>query len=436
MLLVSCSPILKEKLTRFQEHCYTLEPLISGKREEVLNRTRHKLSIMTLLIVIFIDGMGLSLLFPLLTHVIVKHPLFSTSIPLTMLYSLIISVYTFFWFIGSTVLGDLSDKIGRKKALMLCLFGTFLGYMMTSFSMYLGSIFVLIVGRAISGITTGSQPIAQASIIDISSKEQKLRNIGFILLSASFGFIAGPLVGGIFSDSSISSLFSVNTPLYIVSFLSLSSALMLFLFFRETRKNVNDKKLELNISKIFSAYNDKRVRRLLIIFSFQLIGWSCFFGYISAYLSLRFNFELMQNSIYIATMAVGFAFSFIFLNGKINKYINNIYIIMLGQLFSGLCIALIFISDNSSYIWAPVFFLGMSMALAYSGILALFSDKVSSSEQGWIMGATGSLTALGFAISMVLVGALSLESNTYPLLASSIFMILASFSMFFSRNKL
>ena len=93
-----------------------------------MKQSKSLLANLPLFIVIFIDGMGLSLLFPILNNIIVDpHSHFlSQSMSASMrdaLYGLVVGIFMLCWFFGAAILGDLSDTIGRKKALIICLIG-------------------------------------------------------------------------------------------------------------------------------------------------------------------------------------------------------------------------------------------------------------------------------------------------------------------------
>lgn len=81
----------------------------------------------TLFCVIIIDALGMALPFPVMGALIVSvpSPLLAASVSahvLAILYSLVISSFVLGMFIGCPILGDLSDRIGRKKGIVLCLF--------------------------------------------------------------------------------------------------------------------------------------------------------------------------------------------------------------------------------------------------------------------------------------------------------------------------
>src|SRR4051794_22082153 len=90
-----------------------------------------------LLLVLLIDGMGLGLIFPILNGLIFdpKSQFLTGASPIfhNVIYGAIVSVFMLCWFFGAAVLGDLSDKIGRKKSLLICLVGTCVGYLLSAF---------------------------------------------------------------------------------------------------------------------------------------------------------------------------------------------------------------------------------------------------------------------------------------------------------------
>ena len=85
-----------------------------------------------LFLLLFIDGMGLGLVLPILNAVIINDGGFfdaNTSVALrNLLYGITLGIFMLGWFFGAAILGDLSDRIGRKKALIICLLGAFLSY--------------------------------------------------------------------------------------------------------------------------------------------------------------------------------------------------------------------------------------------------------------------------------------------------------------------
>ncbi len=105
--------------------------------------------------------------------------------------------YAFMQFIFAPVLGNLSDKYGRRPVLLFSLFGFGVDYLFLSFAPTVGWLFI---GRIIAGITGASFTTASAYIADISTPENRAQNFGMIGAAFGLGFILGPLLGGLLGE--------------------------------------------------------------------------------------------------------------------------------------------------------------------------------------------------------------------------------------------
>src|SRR3990167_6391779 len=192
-----------------------------------------------LFLVLFIDSMGLGLVFPVLNELVFEPNFHFLNIELSdglrhFIYGFTISIFMFCWFFGAAFLGDLSDQIGRKKALMVCLLGASVGYLLSAIAVLWKSYTLLLVGRIVAGLTAGSQSIAQAAFVDISKPEHKARNLGLILFFTSMGFVFGPIAGGVLSDTDLVPWFNYAVPFYFAAIISLLNAALLLFLFHET----------------------------------------------------------------------------------------------------------------------------------------------------------------------------------------------------------
>lgn len=96
-------------------------------------------------------------------------------------------------FFSSPVLGNLSDRFGRRPVLLISLFGFGIDYLFLAFAPGLGWLFL---GRMIAGLTGGSITTATAYIADISTAENRSKNFGILGAAFGLGFIIGPVLGG------------------------------------------------------------------------------------------------------------------------------------------------------------------------------------------------------------------------------------------------
>ena len=84
--------------------------------------------------------------------------------------------------------------------------------------------------------------------------------------------------------------------------------------------------------------------------------------------------------------------------------------------------------------WVLSFFISISIAVAYSVILTIFSNQVDESEQGWVMGVTGSIMALSFGLNALLTGVIA--SHIYlPIALSALGLALAGILMIFYKER-
>ncbi len=97
-------------------------------------------------------------------------------------------------FIFSPILGALSDQYGRRKILLISLFGFGLDYLLAAWAPTLGWLFL---GRVLAGITGASFTTAAAYIADVSNDENRAQNFGMLGAAFGLGFIIGPTLGGI-----------------------------------------------------------------------------------------------------------------------------------------------------------------------------------------------------------------------------------------------
>lgn len=406
-----------------------------------MSQTKPKslLAVAPLFLVLFIDGMGLGLLFPILNSIIVDpSSLFlARTVSVTtrdLLYGLTISVFMICWFFGSAILGDLSDTIGRKKSLMICLLGACGGYFISAIGVIFHSLSLLIIGRIVAGFTAGSQPIAQAAIVDVSSEEHKARNLGLILLGSSLGFVFGPIIGGVLSNHQFAAWFNFSTPLFFAAIISLINAFLLAYLFKETFKITGKISIKLSMAvKIFvSAFQHKKVWKLSFIFLVMIFGWSNYFSFISMFMLNRYGFTAFENAIFLAVMGVGFSvgcgYLVDFCTSRFSKK-NTVWIGFLASAIFAICPLI----GNQIIAWIATLLIGMSIAVSYSVILAIFSDQVSSDEQGWVMGVTGAIMALCFGLTTFFTGLVASFGADWPLILATGGLTIAAVMMLFLK---
>ncbi len=143
--------------------------------------------------------------------------------------------YAFMQFIFAPVMGNLSDRFGRRPVLLLSLIAFGIDYLFLSFAPTLVWLFV---GRIIAGITGASFSTATAYIADISTKENRAQNFGMIGAAFGIGFIIGPVIGGLLVD------FGPRVPFLVAAGLSFLNALYGYFVLPESLPKENRRKFE------------------------------------------------------------------------------------------------------------------------------------------------------------------------------------------------
>ena len=145
---------------------------------------------------IFIDAIGFGIIMPVLPDLVMEigRTDLASAMGIATAIGLVMAVATFF---ASPVLGNLSDRFGRRRVLLLSLGGLAADYVLLTVVHTLPWLFI---ARALSGIFGGSFAAAQAAIADVTRPEERARNFGFVGAAFGVGFIVGPVIGGFLGE--------------------------------------------------------------------------------------------------------------------------------------------------------------------------------------------------------------------------------------------
>lgn len=142
------------------------------------------------LVVIFatvvLDAIGIGLIFPILPALLQDVTHASNVAPYI---GVMTALYALMQFIFAPVLGSLSDRLGRRPVLLLSLGGAAINYLFLAFAPSLG---MLLLGRAIAGLSSANVSVATAYLTDISTQAQRARRFGLLNAMFGAGFIIGP----------------------------------------------------------------------------------------------------------------------------------------------------------------------------------------------------------------------------------------------------
>lgn len=388
-----------------------------------------------LLFVVFLDLMNQGLVIPILTVAFLDSGqgflAHDTSIAARQFdFGLVMGVFFLFWFFGAAYISKLSDAIGRKEGILVCLAGNLLGYLLAIVAFAAESFVLLLVARAISGFTAGNQPIAQAALVDLSENEaQKTRLLGYVLTALSLGLVVGPLIGGVFSDASqLGAFASLQLPFYVVSALVVVNIVLIVFFFRNQpgeRPPLRLRPLDVFLV-LWPAATRRPILRLSLVYFFGQIGLYAYFLFMDNYFLLRFGFTTLENAVALAILGVGMGLSGAFLVAPLNERYDKRTLVTVSMAIMAVSAGLAILNPWPFMAYVLIVPLVVSFGVYLPTTLALYSASVGEGEQGWIMGVGVALFTLGAGLVSLLGGWLIAIDIRLPFALAAVSSLLAA----------
>lgn len=403
-------------------------------------------------VTIFLDLMGFGLIIPILPFYVQGYDVSPAYI------TLLSAVYSAMQLLASPILGRLSDRIGRKPIILMSITCIAVGYFCFAQA---NTWFTLMLARALSGLGAGNLGVAQAMIADLSTNENRTRNMGLIGVAFGLGFVLGPAVGGLLSQ------YTLTMPIYTAMFLSILNGMMVYFFMpghvkqaihqdtKNTHKNLQGRldhrtPQTTQINPLLSPSETKAwinlplVRSLLgsaFIFSCaftlmeQCIGFYIEKNWVLQHhssteilVSTSFS-QAQQASMLTSYFLIIIGITAIWVQGFLIKYLSRSYsnhrLILVGLSLVSLSLFIIpTISADSSFLMLlPVaFIMSHGTGLLHPSRSALLSSLTPPDVQGSIFGWYHSASALGRMIGPSIAGLLFEWHNAAPFYLSS-FMI-------------
>jgi len=368
-----------------------------------------------LMFVVFVDLIGQGLVFPIIDTLIMEPatgflPRDTSAATRHFDYGLVIGMFFLAWFLGVVYVSKVSDSIGRKNALLICLAGALAGYAITIVALLVNSLWLLILGRVITGFTAGNQPIAQAAMIDGSTDAaDRDRNMGYIVTGVSFGLVGGPIIGAILSDRSLLGGFAnLELPFYGALVLVLVAIGLVVVFFHDVRtertpfvfrpRDITD--------SLWRVTRHPVVLRIMPVYSLFMIANVTFYIFIDNYLTSAFGYGVIGTSAAMLVIGAALAFSSTFLVKPVQQRFDKRQIIRASLVTMVVCALAFALLPVAALTFVPVFFFYFLFGVSYPTLLGIFSGSVNEADQGWVMGVTTAVFCLAGGIMSLIGGGL------------------------------
>lgn len=305
--------------------------------------------------------------------------------------------YAITQFLFAPLIGNLSDKFGRRPIILISLFAFSMDYLLLAFA---PTITWLFLGRVIAGLTGASITTATAYIADISTPENRAKNFGMIGAAFGLGFIIGPVLGGLLGH------FGSRIPFYAAAVLCMMNFLYGYFILpeslaEENRRNFNLKRANpigvfVNIRKRPALYGLMISLFLVYVASHSIQGnWSYFTMY-----QFHWDEKMVGVSLGVIGLLVGLV------QGVLIRWINpklgNEKSIYVGLLLYMVGLLLFSIATESWMVF--VFLIPYCLGgIAGPAMQAIISSKVDATEQGEIQGTLSSLMSVSTIIGPLLM---------------------------------
>jgi len=367
-----------------------------------------------LYIVVFVGFVGYSLMITVFTPMLLRSdsPMIAAGDPMskrTVLLGLLLCLYPLGQFLGSPVMGSLSDRFGRKPVLLISLSVTTIGYAVIAFSLMIASFALLAAASFIAGLAEANIVTAQSAIADVALPEERNRFFGYIYMSVSAAYIVGPLVGGKLADPTLVPWFNYATPFWMAFILLVLTTLATAVFFREThpaseRQHVPLTRAFTNLSGVITNQRLRALYWLNFLFYLAIFG---FFRCYPMYLVDEYHLGVSRVSEFVAWVGVPIVIANLWLTSFLSARFAVKMLAVWSGFLTGVLMILVVVPRPMKALWITLFFTSAALALCLPSCATLLSNAAGKDEQGQVMGNNQALQVGAEALSGVVGGLLA-----------------------------
>ncbi|SHE83194.1 MFS transporter, DHA1 family, tetracycline resistance protein [Ruegeria intermedia] len=345
-----------------------------------------------------IDAMGIGLIMPIMPQLIVEVQ--GGSLASAAIWGGILSTaFAAMQFLFGPVLGNLSDAYGRRVVLLVSLLMMALDYVVMAIA---GSIWLLLAGRILGGITAATHSTAAAFIADVSKPQEKAANFGLLGAAFGVGFVLGPLMGGLLGE------YGTRAPFWAAAGLSVLNFCLGLLVMPETVTDRNRRPFQWRRARPDSALRAiaglPGIRPLLWVYFLYSVSIYVYPAIWSYFTVERFGWSTQMIGLSLAVYGLGMAAVQGGLIRPATRYLGERRTILLGMVFEIVSFLLLGFLTNGiiALILIPITALG---AMVTPALQAQMSRATPDSQQGELQGVLAALHALSMILSPLVMTA-------------------------------
>ncbi len=401
-----------------------------------------KPNFLIILLIAFVDHMGIGLVYPIFTTLLFDTnssilPVDASASLRGAMLGLLMALTPLAQFFSSSLLGAFSDRKGRRLALTIGLTVGVIGYLIAVLGIWTESLLLLLLYRTAVGLSDSTVAVCQASIADISDEGIRPKRFAIFASSLGLGFTVGPFVGGIMAET-----LGYVTPFIAAGSLSLLNLILVSFFFPETRKVVKAESETPPYRFWESLQSLQKVffwphLRYYFIGGFALnFGWAFFNEFFPILLRSQFSFSLTEIGYYFAVGGIWFALSSSIGTTYLLKKFTPKLLVIMALIGCSLFMLLHLLLVEGIYIWWILPPLMFFLAIAFPTSSAIVSNEVDDSQQGEVLGVYQSIQSAAMGLSPLFVGFIVGPFPALAPLGGGLTMALACLAFWYATRRI
>jgi len=341
--------------------------------------------LLVIFLTIFVNLVGFGIIIPLL-------PFYAETFGASpLVVGLLFSVFSVCQLIASPVLGDLSDRYGRRPILIMSLAGTVVSFVMLALAQSLAMLFL---ARIVDGLSGGNISTARAYVADITEPKDRAHAYGLIGAAFGLGFILGPAISGVLSHV------SYTAPIWAAAGITVVATAMAWLWLPETARRTQAG-TSMPFRNLVAMIRRPGLRRVLVMDFGYWLAFAVFQTTFALFAARRFGFDAPQTGYFFAAFALLGAVVQGTLIRPIVRRLGDKRTFMLGLIFAASGLGAATLTHSVALFAVALVPLALGIGFGHPTMSSLVSRAARGGEQGRVQGAAGALESLGRAIGPV-----------------------------------
>lgn len=386
-----------------------------------------------LLLVAFISFLGIALPYPVLAPLFLSKTegLTFLNISPEILFGIALAVYPLGQFLGSPILGMLSDHWGRKRTLVISLIFTCVGYLISIIALHYLNFITFILSRLFTGFWEGVLPITRAAAADLKYGVSKTKSFGYLNAAATSGYLFGPIFGGVLADAELKDGFNPELIFWFAFAITLTAILVLALFYQDIKtikvnnsKSATKKDLLKKIKYTWAPFKRPGYFNLIIISTMITLGFDICYQFYPLYLVAEWQATAFDIAVLTMVMSVAMIVTQVFIIKLVNYFLSAKSSIFIFSVFYAVGLLFIGLVNQYDYIYLVFIILGILIGVIGTNLPVFVSDNTDQTMQGQVMGLMMSLRFLGDGLMCLFGGIIASYANYMPFLLAACFVML------------